>query len=115
MIEIGKVIPDGSVKDFQGRSYRLSDFRQKSHVILIYEPQASRQILERWTAAIGADQKQWAWLNATVLVAQEVTAELKPGVYVIDRYGTLLNYSVPGNWSFDALERELLYYEAAHC
>lgn len=115
MIEKGKPIPDWTLKDHQGRTLRLSDFRQKSHVVMLYEPQSSRQKVERWLSAIQSDHTQWDWLGATLVVAREAPAEVAPGVYVADRCGTFLNYFAPGLWTFDEVERELLYYEAAHC
>jgi len=40
---------------------------------------------------------------------------VSPGAYVVDRYGMFWNYFAPGNWTFDDLERDLMYYEANHC
>jgi len=41
--------------------------------------------------------------------------DVVPGAYVIDRYGMFWNYFSPDHWTFDDLERDLIYYEARHC
>ena len=115
MIEKGKRIPNWTVKDLEGKSHKLWDYRQKSHLVLLYDPDASTETAKRWGAAIQADQKQWDWLNAKVMILKTTPAELVPGAYVVDRYGIFWNYFSPGHWTFDDLEKDLVYYEARHC
>ncbi len=98
-----------------GLTHDLWDYRQKSHVLLLYDPQASAETLSRWQAAVQADQKQWDWLNAKVLIISKAPKEVSPGAYVVDRYGMFWNYFSPDHWTFDDLERDLVYYEARHC
>ena len=115
MLEKGKRIPNWNVKDVEGKSHDLWDYRQKSHLLLLSDPEASKDTLERWQKAMQADHKQWEWLNAKVIIVNRAPKEMAPGAYVVDRYGMFLNYFSPGHWTFDDLERDLVYYEASHC
>ena len=115
MIEKGKRVPNWPLKDTEGQTHDLWDFQQKSHVLLLYEPEAPAATVRRWQAAIQADKKQWDWLNARIIVVKQAPEEVVPGAYVVDCYGMFWNYFSPGHWSFDDLERELVYYEAHHC
>lgn len=38
MIDVGAVAPDFRLKDHLGREVRLSDFKGKSHVLLLFYP-----------------------------------------------------------------------------
>lgn len=115
MLEKGKRIPNWKVKDADGRSHDLWDYRQKAHVVLLHLPKATKEMTDHWKKAIQADQKQWDWLNAKVLIARHAPPEVAPGAYVIDRYGLFWNYFSPDQWSFEDIERDLVYYEARHC
>jgi len=115
MLEKGKRIPAWTVTDWHGEVYDLSAFRQKSHVVLLFEPAATNDTRKTWETAVRANQKQWDWLNAKVLILTEAPADLTPGAYVIDRYGMFWNQFSSGQWSFDDLEKDLVYYEARHC
>lgn len=114
-IEKGKRIPNWSVQDREKEDHTLWDYRQKTHVVLVYEPEADAQTHERWTSAIRADRKQWEWLNVYFLFAKKGPSEMAPGTYLIDRFGMLQNYYAPGTWTFETLERDWIYYEARHC
>jgi len=115
MLEKGKRIPNWTVKDNEGESRVLWDYRQKSHLVLIYDPEADADKRRHWRAAIHVDRKQWDWLNAALLLVKAAPEEMTPGIYLIDRYGFFLNYFPLDRWNFDDLEREFLYYEARHC
>src|SRR5688572_14975215 len=115
MLEKGKRIPNWHVKDMEGNDHDLWDYRQKSHVVVLYDPKAPKETIGHWQKAIVADRQQWDWLNAKVLIVKEVPTDVAPGVYVVDRYGMFWNYFSPDAWSFDDLERDLMYYEARHC
>jgi hypothetical protein len=115
MLEKGKRVPNWEIKDVSGDAHSLWDYRQKSHVVLIYDPEATKATLEHWQKAIQIDRSQWDWLNAKVLVVKKAPAEMSPGAYVVDRYGMFWNYFSPGHWTFDDLEKDLVYYEARHC
>ena len=115
MLEKGKRVPNWSIKDHSGQSHDLWDYRQKSHILLLYEPEASKEIQAHWEKAIVADRKQWDWLNTKVIIVRQAPKEVSPGAYVVDRYGMFWNYFSPGHWTFDDLEKDLMYYEARHC
>jgi hypothetical protein len=115
MLEKGKRIPNWEIEDVAGKSLDLWSYRQKSHLLLLYEPEASRETVHHWEKAIQADQHQWNWLDAKVIIVKKAPKEMVAGAYVIDRYGMFWNYFSPGHWTFDDLEKDLVYYEARHC
>jgi len=115
MIEKGERAPNWLLKDSEGQTHVLSEFRQKSHVLIVYDPEVPAATIRHWQAAIQADQKQWEWLNTRVLIVRQAPKEVVPGVYIVDRFGLFWNYFSPGHWTFDDLERDLIYYEARHC
>jgi hypothetical protein len=114
-LQRGKLIPDWSLTDSSGASHKVWDFRQKSHLVLIYEPTATMETQAHWNAAVKADWKQWDWLNVAVVIVAKAPKELMPGAYAVDRYGILIGDYPAGQWTFDQIEREFLNYEAKHC
>src|SRR5882724_5574282 len=80
-LEKGKQFPNLVIKDPVGQKYSLWDFRQKSHVALIYEPDSDEETVKRQLSAIEADRKQWDWLNVKVLIAEGAVPGLAPGAY----------------------------------
>jgi len=114
-LQRGKLIPNWTLKDIEGETHTLWDYRQKSHVVLLYDPASSRDTVTRWKAALDADRKQWDWLNVKPIIVSSGPKDLQPGIYAIDRYGLFINSFSPARWSFDDLEREFIYYEARHC
>jgi hypothetical protein len=115
MLDKGKLVPNWKMVDHEGHAAALWDFRQKSHLVLIYDPEAKKERQKQWLAAVHLDHKQWEWLQAKILILREAPADVSPGIYLIDRYGLFLNYFPLDHWNFDDLEREFVYYEARHC
>jgi hypothetical protein len=115
MLEKGKRVPDWKITDIDGNVHALWDYRQKSHLLLLFDPQASADTVLRWQKAIVADRQQWDWLQTKILIVAKAPEGMAPGAYVIDRYGMFWNYFSPGHWTFDDLEKDLVYYEARHC
>ncbi len=115
MLEKGKRIPNWKVRDADGREHELWDYRQKSHLVILYDPQASQETVSQWQKTVQAERQRWDWLHTAVLIAHEAPKEMTPGAYVIDRYGMFWNYFPPDEWSFEGLEKDLVYYEARHC
>ena len=68
MLEKGKRIPNWQVKDLEGNAHQLWDYRQKSHLLLLFDPKASTTTLQHWQKAVQIDQKQWDWLNAKIII-----------------------------------------------
>lgn len=114
MFEKGTRAPDYAVTDFDGRVHTLGSFRRKSHVVLVYGPDAPREAVERWIDGAAARQDVWTWLKAKVIVASHVEGA-EPGVYVIDRWGTVIERYSIDDFSYDAIERDYVYHEARHC
>jgi hypothetical protein len=115
MLEKGKLVPNWTVTDEEGRPHGLWDYRQKSHVILLYDPQADAAARAGWHQEIKTNNKQWDWLKVIFVMVAQAPETLPPGVYVIDRYGRLWNFYPPKEWTFEGLEKDLVYYEARHC
>lgn len=115
VLERGKRIPNWTVKDHLGEKHVLWDYRQKSHLVLLHDPDSGKETIQRWLAAIEADRKQWDWLNVKLLILKDAPKELPSGVHVIDRYGLYVSTFPASRWNFDDLEREFIYYEARHC
>jgi hypothetical protein len=115
LLQRGKRIPEWEIQDSEGQKHTLSDYRQKSHLILLHDPDANAERIRQWKAAIEADRKQWDWLNVKILIIQKAPQGMEPGAYTIDRYGIFLNAYPVSSWNFSDLEREFLYYEAYHC
>ncbi len=111
----GKRIPNWSITDQEGEKHTLWDYRQKTHLVLIYDPEAKAKVVKQWLAAVEADQKQWSWLNVKFLVVKKPPKGMTPGIYAINRYGIYLTTFPTERWSFDDLEKEFLYHEAYHC
>ena len=114
-LQRGKRIPDWTLQDVEGIQHTLWDYRQKSHVVLIYDPDRKTDQVQHWKAAIEADRKQWDWLNVKILLVDQPPKGMEPGIYAIDRYGIFMNRYPTTQWNFDMLERDYLYYEAYHC
>lgn len=115
LLKPGQRIPDWKVQDSTGRSHKLWDYRQKSHLVLLYDPEAKADTWKRWESAIHTDRKQWDWLNAKVLILKKGPKDMVPGIYLVDRYGMFMSHFPLDRWNFDDLEREFIYYEARHC
>lgn len=115
MFRRGEKLPNWKVQDSVGQAHELWNFRQKSHLVIIYDPEATPDMQKRWQEAVHMDRKQWEWLNASVLIAKQAPADVSPGVYLVDRYGAFMTYFPLTHWNFDDAEREFIYYEARHC
>lgn len=115
MFKRGERVPNWTLQDHAGDTHALWDYRQKTHLVLIYDPTATLETSNRWRSAIELDRKQWDWLNAKILIIKKAPDEMAPGVYIVDRYGLFMTYFSLERWSFDELEKEFVYYEAKHC
>jgi hypothetical protein len=110
-----KSLFDLKVTTIDGRTINISDSRQKSHVVLIYEPSEMKKTVEHWQAAVNADRSQWEWLQVQIFLIKKAPAEFEPGAYAIDRYGELIHRFPSRHWTFADIEKEFIYYEASHC
>jgi len=108
-------MPDIVVKDASGRALRLWDFRQKTHVTLIYDPAASAESRRALEADIAAREKTWTWLALKIFVVSEMPAEFPAGVYLIDRYAHLANVVTDLSNLWEKIEKEYIYLEARQC
>jgi len=115
MIELRTPAPNWTFEDLDGKSYSLWDFRQKSHVVIVYDPNLSRKDRERWQTEITAHAEKWEWLRVKFIFAAKGPADVPPNVLFVDRWGTLYQRFALDAWSFAQLENEVVYYEARHC
>jgi hypothetical protein len=112
----GELVPNLSIQDAGGVAYNLWDFRQKSHLALIYDPSSGPEALTERAAAISARQKEWDWLNVKIILVSATDPHtLNPGLHVIDRHGRLIKSFPLTRDLLAELESELIYYEARHC
>jgi hypothetical protein len=107
--EKGATMPEMSVTNLDGVPARLHDFRRKKHVVLVNEADSP----EKLRAAVAADSQRWTWLQAVFV--RPAADGLVPGIYVISRWGKLLEHYAPGTSSFDKIEKDILYFEAQDC
>jgi hypothetical protein len=114
-MEKGKQVPNWSIQPIDGEAVSLWSFRQRSHVVVMLNPNLNPEDVKRWQAQIAANQKQWDWLNARFFFSKVLPEGVEPGVYVIDRYARLWNVHPLETWSLADQEQELVYYEARHC
>ncbi len=115
MLEKGKLVPNWTLVDETGKSHRLWDFRQKTNLILLVDPNASDKSRACWRAVISQEQKQWVWLQAEVLIITQAPPEMASGVYLIDRYGQFMTQFPIDQWTPEVVQREFVYHEARHC
>jgi len=115
MWERGALIPNWTVTDQEGAVYRLWDFRQRVHLVLIVDPSASSQTRQGWVEAFAREREKWDWLQTRVLVLSSTPPDLPPGVHLISRYGHYMTTLPLNAWSSADIEKEFIYYEARHC
>ena len=108
------LMPNLSAQDRLGRAVRLWDYRQKSHVALLLAPEAEAGIWRSWDELIAQNGKIWTWLGIEFLRGSQVPG-LAEGLYLMDRYGQLIQFLPPGQWTADQIEQTYLYHEAARC
>jgi hypothetical protein len=114
-LEKGKRIPNWTFTLTGGERKQAWDWRQKSHLVLIVAPESTPDEQTEWQKGIESERKQWLWLNAEVFVVVQAPADLPPGVHAIDRYGLWIRAWPLGQWTFEDIQREYMYYEARHC
>ena len=110
-----KLVPDWTLEDFDGQKYKLWDFRQKSHLILVVDPISNAADRLRRQNELSKEKQKWDWLRAKVIFVKDPPGEMTAGVYFIDRWGIFFSKLPLENWSLNLLEREITYYEAKHC
>ena len=110
-----KLLPDISVTTHDGQIFQLWNFRQRTHVTLLYERGANSEALLKLADEAKARQKTWDWLGVKILVVCQMPTEFPGGLYLIDRYGILVNYVEAIDEPWDLIEKEYLYLEARQC
>jgi hypothetical protein len=115
MVTQGELMPNVGTVDFQGKTQNLWDYRQKSHAVLIHEPDAVPETRHAWREGVRRDSRTWAWLGVQFVFPADPAPALAPGAYAVDRYGTLIRFHPAGQWTLKEIEQDFLYYEARHC
>jgi hypothetical protein len=114
-LEKKQLLPDIAVTDVAGQIHQLWNFRQRTHLTLIYDPSAAPDARSALSRAVLSRQKMWDWLKVKVLVLSEMPAEFPAGVYLIDRYGYLVAYLADLSNPWAEIEKEYIYMEAGQC
>src|SRR5689334_2195558 len=99
---------DYETVDLFGRPHQLHSFRRKSHVVLLWDPNASAEDLARWKAKRSEEGQRWTWLQAEALVPVALPSPVDPGTYLISRWGHVIAVHPPGVWDMDRVEKDLL-------
>jgi hypothetical protein len=106
------VVTDVDVTDLRGTSRRLKEFRRRTHVLLIWDPGADDARRAAWRDLRAEQDRRWIWLAAEVAVATSAPGTLPPGMHLVSRWGGLVKSWPPGIWDLEAVEQELLTWEA---
>lgn len=101
--------------DESGNERELSQFNQKSHVALIWDPNADANTLAVYRAQIEGKQKLWDWLAVKIFILKTVKETITPGMHLYDRYSRHITTLPFDQNLWKNLETEVTYYEARHC
>jgi hypothetical protein len=115
MLIPGNLVPDAEVMDLKGGIHHLWDYRQKSHVALLYNPSSREEKFEACRKAVQINESHWDWMNVSFLMLTRLNDHFENGMYIIDRYGRLIKFHPGSEWTLEDVEKELTYYEARHC
>jgi hypothetical protein len=107
--------PDYECADLNGVPRRLHEFRRKTHVVLICNPEATPAQRALWKARRTAESQRWTWLQAEALVPLAPLPDTEPGIYLIARWGHVITMHPPGDWDMDRIEKDLLTFESQDC
>jgi hypothetical protein len=105
-----ELLPDIEIVDLTGKGQRLWDFRQKTHLLLIFGEGAARV-----DAALAAKRKLWDWLGVRIIACAQPAPGFENGAYAVDRYGRFIEWFALDDELADRAEKEFLYYDARHC
>ena len=105
-----ELLPNIEMVDRAGAVHRLWDYRQKTHLLLLFGNRASAG-----EAAMEAKKKTLDWLGVRVIACPLPPADLEPLAYAVDRYGRFIDaYPIDQDLA-ERVEKDFLYYEARHC
>lgn len=110
MLKKNDLLPDIEIDDLSGRKHRLWDYRQKTHLLLLFGEGASRV-----EAALAEKKKLMEWLGVRVIAFGAAPDGFEAGAFAVDRYGRFIDRFPFGDDLADRVEKEFLYYEARHC
>jgi hypothetical protein len=105
-----ELLPDIEITDVDGQKHRLWDYRQKTHLVLLFGDGAAAS-----AAGLTAKRKVLDWLGIRVIACGPPPAGFEVGATGVDRYGRFLDHWPFGDDLIDRIEKEFLYYEARHC
>ena len=108
------LLPNWRVQTFNGSVQHVWDWRQKSKLGIIHEPQTNESIWQNWKQEILTQEKLWTWLRIEFARSLE-DQSLEPGIYLADDYGHLIKFFPSTVWTFPKIEQELISYDACHC
>lgn len=91
----------------------LWSHRQRSHVLLVVQPDKARR--QELRQQFERDHAQWTWLHVAPRIAPYTDPPVSPGAYAFDRYGHCIHHWPGENWSLEEIQQEFLYFDARHC
>lgn len=115
MLKKGARAGDIPVTDAAGVETSLAQFRRRGHVVLVYEPAGAA---DRWAILrrkLTQEAQRWTWLQATFVRPIHPPERLKPGAYLISRWGDVIETYPPDGWNLDQIEKDILTFEAQDC
>jgi len=114
MLKPGDRPSDYACADLNGVARKLHEFRRKTHIVLIWNPEATPAQRELWKSRRAAESQRWTWLQAEALTPASAI-DTEPGTYLINRWGNVVTMYPPGDWDMDRIEKDLLTFESQDC
>jgi len=110
MIQNNKLVPDVEITDLSGQKLRLWDFRQKTHLLVLFGAGAAEA-----KTKLDDKKKIMDWLGLRVIASGAPPEGFPTGALAIDKFGQVINTYPFTDDLADVVEKELIYYEAKHC
>lgn len=110
MIQKNQLVPDIAITDLAGQIHRLWEFRQKTHLLILFGEGADRA-----GDALAEKKKIMDWLGLRVIACGAPPDGFSAGAVAIDRFGRLMETYPLTDDLADRVEKDLIYYEARHC
>jgi len=116
MVQPGAMTPDLEVERLRGGAKRLHDFRRRSHVLLVVDPDGSPAARAAREQRAAEEAQRWTWLQTELVRPAVADAPGWPaGNHLLSRWGRLIASYPPGPWDLARIEDDLLHWEAQDC
>ncbi len=102
---------DFEVETLRGETKRLHQYRRRSHVLLIVDPEDGPERRKAQRTLHDQQSQTWTWLQTVLVRPAEAPPGLEPGNHLVDRWGRLIASYPPGLWDLARIEDDLLHWE----